>query len=174
MRGTTTIREQLAKHREHAVCASCHKQIDPPGFALESFGVIGGFRNCYRSIGEGDPADRGSIDPFIGISFLLGRPVDSNGVLADGRAFKNIRQYQSLLANDGPRLLRNLANQFTVYSTGRAVRFIDRPAIEQIVGRTLSKKGGIRTLIHELISSPIFTTQADSRANQQPDFHDTS
>src|ERR1700730_522589 len=44
IRGATTIREQLAKHRQIASCASCHTQIDPPGFALESFDVIGGWR----------------------------------------------------------------------------------------------------------------------------------
>ena len=98
VRGATTIREQLAKHREHAVCASCHARIDPPGFALEAFDVIGGFRSRYRSIGEGDAASRGSIDPFIGISFKLGPPVDASGKLTDGSAFQGVREYQALLA----------------------------------------------------------------------------
>ncbi len=160
VRGATTIREQLSKHRAHAVCASCHQRIDPPGFALESFDVIGGFRNRYRSIGEGDPAERGSIDPFIGISFKLGPSVDSSGKLNDGRAFKDIREYQSLLASDSSRLLRNLARQFAVYATGRAVRFTDRPLLEDIVRRTEEQHGGIRTLLHELISSPLFTGDA--------------
>ncbi len=44
VRGATTIREQLAKHRNNVVCASCHARIDPPGFAMESFDVIGGYR----------------------------------------------------------------------------------------------------------------------------------
>src|SRR5213079_3389957 len=52
-RGTTTIRQQLAKHREIAACASCHSKIDPPGFALESFDVIGGWRDYYRVRGGG-------------------------------------------------------------------------------------------------------------------------
>jgi copper chaperone CopZ len=160
VRGATTIREQLSKHREHAVCASCHQRIDPPGFALESFDVIGGFRDRYRSIGEGDPAERGSIDPFIGISFKLGQSVDSTGELSDGRAFKDVRDYQSLLASDSSRLLRNLARQFAVYATGQAVRFTDQPLIEDVVRRTEKRKGGIRTLLHELISSPLFTGDA--------------
>ncbi len=54
IRGATTIREQLAKHRQRAECASCHAKIDPPGFALESFDVIGGWRENYRSVGKGD------------------------------------------------------------------------------------------------------------------------
>src|SRR6185312_15294625 len=71
VRGATTIREQLDKHRSDTTCASCHAKIDPPGFALESFDVIGGERARYRSLGQGDPAPRGSIDPFIGIGFKL-------------------------------------------------------------------------------------------------------
>ena len=48
-RGTTTIREQLAAHREIETCNKCHSKIDPPGFALESFDPIGGFRTKYRA-----------------------------------------------------------------------------------------------------------------------------
>jgi hypothetical protein len=55
IRGATTIREQLAKHRQVASCASCHARIDPPGFALESFDVIGGWRENYRTTGKGNP-----------------------------------------------------------------------------------------------------------------------
>ena len=59
IRGATTIREQLAKHRTIASCASCHAKIDPPGFALESFDVIGGWREHYRTTGNGEAGDRG-------------------------------------------------------------------------------------------------------------------
>ncbi len=166
VRGATTIGDQLAKHRQHSVCASCHKRIDPPGFALETFDVIGGFRDRYRSIGDGDPAPRGSIDPFIGISFKLGPPVDPKGELTDGRVFQNVREYQTLLASDSTRLLQNLTQQFAVYATGRAIRFSDRPAIDEIVQRTKNLGGGIRTLIHELIGSPLFT--GDSKTIVQP------
>ena len=51
-RGATTVREQLAKHREVASCASCHATIDPPGFALESFDVMVGWRDRYRTTNE--------------------------------------------------------------------------------------------------------------------------
>ncbi|HQU45474.1 MAG TPA: DUF1588 domain-containing protein [Pirellulales bacterium] len=59
VRGAKTVCEQLDKHRNQAVCTSCHAKIDPPGFALEAFDVIGGWRERYRSIGEGDAAPRG-------------------------------------------------------------------------------------------------------------------
>ncbi len=94
VRGATTIREQLDKHRANAACASCHAKMDPPGFALEAFDVIGGHRARYRSLGTGDPAPRGTIDPFIGIGFKLGPKVDPSGVLPDGRTFAGFAEFQ--------------------------------------------------------------------------------
>jgi uncharacterized protein DUF1592/uncharacterized protein DUF1588/uncharacterized protein DUF1585 len=159
VRGTQTIREQLDKHRSNAVCASCHAKMDPPGFAMEAFDVIGGWRTRYRSIGEGDSAPRGSIDPFIGISFKLGPAVDASGVLPDERAFQNIADFQSLLAADARPLLKNLAQQFAIYSTGRDVSFSDRSEITRLIDRTQQQGGGIRTLLHELIQSRLFQTR---------------
>ena len=158
VRGATTIREQLAKHRDNAVCASCHAKIDPPGFALEAFDVIGGQRDRYRSIGDGDPAPQGSIDPFIGISFRLGPAVDPSGTLPDGRQFSDITEFQTLAAADS-RLLKNLAERLAVYGTGRGLAFGDRDQIFTIVTKTQSQGGGIRTLIHELVQSELFQTR---------------
>ena len=159
VRGTTTIREQLAKHRDNAVCASCHAKIDPPGFALEAFDVIGGFRNRYRSIGDGDPAPRGKIDPFIGIGFKLGPKVDASGELRDGRTFADVDEFRALLTADPRRLLTNLARQLMIYATGRDVAFADRRALDDVVRRTEEQGGGIRTLIHEIVQGELFRTR---------------
>ena len=159
MRGATTIREQLAKHRDNVSCASCHAKMDPPGFALEAFDVIGGPRSRYRSIGDGDPAPRGAIDPFIGISFKLGPPVDSTGALPDGRVFQDVREFQSLIAADTQRLLMNLAQRLMIYSIGRDTSFSDRDQLSAIVANTQKQGGGIRTLIREVVQSPLFQEQ---------------
>ena len=159
VQGATTIREQLDKHRSNAICASCHAKIDPPGFALESFDVIGGFRTRYRSIGAGDPAPRGGIDPRIGIGFKLGKPVDASGHLADERTFKDVNEFKALLASDKHQLLKNLAHQFLVYSTGRDTAYSDREGIENILAKTEQQGGGIRTLLHEIVLSPLFQTR---------------
>ena len=159
VRGATTIREQLDKHRSNASCAACHAKMDPPGFALEEFDVIGGHRSRYRSLGAGDPAPRGNIDPFIGIGFKLGPKVDSSGVLPDGRKFSGFVEFQALLAADRDALLANLTRQFAVYSTGRGVSFADRADIAAIVTATNKNGAGIRTLIYELVQSRLFQTR---------------
>jgi hypothetical protein len=141
VRGATTIRAQLAKHRDNATCAACHAKIDPPGFALESFDVIGGQRERYQSITSTKP------------------PVDPSGVLPDGRPFKDIHEFQTLVAADSTRLLKNLAERFAIYSTGRGLLFSDRDAIAAIVTKTQKQGGGIRTLIHELVRSDLFQTR---------------
>lgn len=170
VRGATTIREQLQKHRGHEVCASCHRRIDPPGFALECFDVIGGYRNRYRSIDNGDKAQRERIlkDPFLHLSFRLGPEVDATGVTRDGHEFTSVRDYQSYLASDSERLLTNLARQLTIYGTGRAIQFSDRAAIAAIVKHTQEHGGGLRTLLHEVIASPLFTGQLKRIATPAP------
>jgi hypothetical protein len=159
VRGAITVRELLDKHRSDAACAACHAKIDPPGFALESFDVIGGERARYRSMDKGDNAPRGAIDPFIGIGFKLGPAVDASGEMPDGRPFAGIREFQELMARDPAPLLKNLAEQFLVYSTGRPLSFSDRGEIAAIVERTAKRGGGIRSLLHEVVASRLFLTR---------------
>jgi hypothetical protein len=157
VQGATTIREQLDKHRSNQVCAGCHSKIDPPGFALEAFDVIGGQRDRYRAIRnpEEPAAPRGVIDPFIAINFKLGPTVDPSGTL-DGRTFAGINDFQALLAADSRPLAKNLVEQLCVYSTGRPIGFGDRAEINAIVERVTKKKAGVRTLIHEIVASKLF------------------
>src|SRR5262249_40450341 len=100
IRGATTIREQLAKQRQIATCANCHAKIDPAGFALESFDVIGGWRDYYRSVGNGKPV---TIDGRR-MPYLQGKKVDPADVLPDGRKFKDIDELKQLLLADRDQL----------------------------------------------------------------------
>ena len=80
-------------------------------------------------------------------------------MLPDGRKFSGIAEFQALLAADRDALLKNLAEQFAVYATGRDIAFGDREAIAGIVERTGKQGGGIRTLLHELVQSSLFQTR---------------
>lgn len=160
VRGATTIREQLEKHRADATCASCHARIDPPGFALESFDVIGAFRDRYRSLGEeGLKPERGNIDPFIPISFRLGPPVDPSGEMLDGRTFSKVEEFKDILATDRRTLERAYVRHLAAYSTGRELAFSDRPELENLLDRAEKQGAGIRTVLLEFIQSPLFRSR---------------
>ena len=155
-RGTTTIREQLDAHRSNPVCASCHRVIDPPGFALESFDPIGGFRTNYRATG-GEMTFGGFTVPA---PYVDGPPVDASGVTPGGDAFADIRDYKRLmLRNDLEQVARNLSSQLLVFSTGAEVEFADRDAVEGIIARLRADDYPIRTLIHEVVRSDLFRSR---------------
>jgi len=65
VRGATTIREQLDKHRRNATCAGCHAKMDPYGFALESFDVMGEWRGAYRAFGVKKTSYRSAVERLI-------------------------------------------------------------------------------------------------------------
>ena len=156
-RGTTTIREQLTAHRANPVCASCHKVIDPPGFALESFDPIGGFRTHYRTTGgENDVGG----DFRFRARFSDGPPVDPSGVTPAGDTFAGIEEYKRLmLRNDVEQVARHLSSQLLVYSTGAEIEFADRDAVERIVTRLRDDGYPMRTMIHEVVQSDLFKSR---------------
>jgi mono/diheme cytochrome c family protein len=152
IRGATTIREQLAKHRQVASCASCHAKIDPPGFALESFDVIGGWREHYRTSGRGKPV---TVDGRR-MPYLEGPKVDPADVLPDGQRFANIDEFKQLLLKDKDQLTRALTAKLLTYATGAAPQTANQPEIEAIVRRLRDKNYGLRTLVHEIVQSKSF------------------
>lgn len=155
IRGATTIREQLEKHRSVESCASCHRDIDPPGFALESFDVIGGWRDHYRSLGNGEPREVNGRR----VRFWPGPPVEPGDVTPDGRPFKDIDDYKKLLLADRDQLARSLAEKLLAYGTGAAPEVVDRPEIDRIVSEIRGKDYGFRSLIHEIAQSPLFQSK---------------
>jgi hypothetical protein len=155
IRGATTIREQLEKHRSVESCASCHREIDPPGFALESFDVIGGWRDHYRSLGNGEAREVNGRR----VRFWPGPPVVPGDVTPEGRPFKDIDEYKQLLLADRDQLARSLAEKLLAYGTGAAPEAVDRPEIDRIVGEIRGKDYGFRSLIHEIAQSPLFQSK---------------
>ena len=152
IRGATTIREQLVKHRQDAACASCHAKIDPPGFALESFDVIGGWRDYYRTTGNGKPV----MLEGKRMHYLEGKKVDPADALQDGRRFADIDELKQLLLKDREQVARALTRRLTTYATGARSLPADRPRIEAILRRAQEANYGLRTLVHEIVQSELF------------------
>lgn len=149
IRGATTIGQQLDKHRSIAACASCHKRIDPPGFALEEFDAIGGHRDFYRSIGEGDKIPDQK-------SYRKGPDVESSFELADGRKFDNFAQFRQQMVDDQPLVARAIAEKLLIYATGRRMGLAQRDAVDQIVNASGKHDHGLKSMIQAVVESDLF------------------
>ncbi len=141
IRGATTIRELLEKHKSDENCASCHKKIDPPGFALESYDPSGQFRRTY-----GNAARRKKNDPVVDVS----------GQLPDGREFDDVDEFQELLLKDVSPIAKNLAAKLITYSTGSPISFADRSRLDELVNEVRDDDFGFRSIVHATVESPLF------------------
>jgi len=150
-----SIRQQLERHRSDSSCAACHAKMDPAGFALENFDVMGGWRDRYRAEGDGTP-EPGLAKSGQKFTFHYALPVDASGELPGGREFHDIRELKKLMLHNEKQTARNLLRQLSVYATGAPVRFSDREQIEHILDRTSSSGYGVRSLVEELVQSDLF------------------
>ena len=137
IRGTTTIREQLAAHRDHATCATCHRQIDPLGFALENFDPIGGWRKTA-------PGQRGLVD--------------ASGKWR-GKPFRDVVELKAILGKHQDEVARHLADRLLAYGTGRRSNLAARLQVNAITGKTRDTGHRLRDLIEQVILSEAFLTK---------------
>ena len=154
-RGATTIREILDKHRNIEKCAVCHRKIDPPGFALESFDPIGGYRTRYRSTEKGDQPVRKLRGRWVR-EYKLGLKVDASGRTEEGETFHDIREFKKLLLDHEPDIARNLLANLAAYATGGEIQFADRAELDRILDRLEPGDFTVRTMIHEIAQSRMF------------------
>lgn len=143
VRGTTTIRERLAKHRDQVSCAGCHARFDPAGFALENYDVLGNWREKYRIVN----------DKKLNLN---GPPVDASGVLINGKEFKNIDDFKKNLLSDETAIARAVAGKFLTYATGRIPTPADNIEIDQIIENAKGTQYGMRSLLLGVIGSKAF------------------
>ena len=134
IRGATSVREQLIKHREIATCAECHRKIDPLGFALENFDAIGGWRDRYD--------DKLKVDP--------------SGKLPDGNVFSTNAEFRDLILEKEETFSRCLAEKLLTYAIGRQLNGSDRPSIDGISMEMAGAEKGLRDLIQAVVGSESF------------------
>ena len=157
IRGATTIRQQLDKHRNLPACASCHVKIDPPGFALETYDVIGGWQDWYRAGQDGlGGQERVALANYPGTQVWRGADVEKGFTTPDGRPFKDITEYRRILLEDRDQLARNVAAKLLIYATGADIQFADREVIEQIVRDTRGRDHGLRSILHAVVQCRCF------------------
>jgi mono/diheme cytochrome c family protein len=127
------IRERLAEHRSSASCATCHRRIDPVGFALEQFDAVG----RWRTLDEG-------------------RPIDAAGGLPDGSEFEGVAGLEKALLQRPEVFVRTLTEKLFIFALGRAPDESDAPAIRQIVRTARAQNYRFSSLIVGLTTSVPF------------------
>ena len=141
IRGATTIRDQLDKHRKVETCYECHKKIDPLGFALENYDPIGGWRERYPRRGESGPV------------------IDASGQLPNGHKFDGIADFKEVLSGRQEQFAQCLTEKLLAYSMGRTLEFTDRPEVNGIV-KELEQSGlGLQDLVLLVVQSEAFQTK---------------
>ena len=133
-----TIRERLSQHRTSPTCNSCHSAIDPLGFALENFDVIGG----WRTIDE------------------AGRPVDASGTLASGKKIEGLSGLRAALLDNPEQFPRTLTEKLMAYALGRRVEYYDRPAVRKIVRDAAARNYRWSAIVAGIVKSPTFLMRA--------------
>ncbi|MGC3967561.1 MAG: DUF1592 domain-containing protein [Pirellulales bacterium] len=157
IRGATTLREQLVKHRSQASCNACHKLIDPGGFALEHYDVMGGYRDNYRSLNKALPHPSRELwggAPYV--NWRLGPKVDASGTTPDGEAFDDLTDYKSWLLARKQVPAYALTEKLATYAAGRGTGFADRPELATLTAAIAAKNYGFRDLVHAVVQSKIF------------------
>ena len=136
IRGATSIRDQLEKHRNNESCASCHQTIDPPGFALENYDPVGLWRSAYGQGGKG-----AQINP--------------TGTTPEGETFTELITWKKLYTQHPEHLARAFAQHFLTYATGAPPRFSDESGLDEISRKTTN----LRSIIREVVLNDVFQTK---------------
>jgi hypothetical protein len=108
-----TLREQMTLHRKNEPCASCHKLMDPIGFALENFDADAKWRT--KQGGDG------------------GVPLDTSAVLWDGAKVNGPIELRQHLLQYSPQFVRTITEKLMTFALGRGIEYEDMPAIRSIV-----------------------------------------
>jgi Protein of unknown function (DUF1592)/Protein of unknown function (DUF1588)/Protein of unknown function (DUF1585) len=135
-----TIRERLAQHRTSPACNSCHAVIDPLGFALENYDVIGG----WRTIDE------------------AGKPVDAGGTTASGEKVEGLAGLRKLLLDQPGQFPKTVTEKLMAYALGRRIEYYDEPSIRKIVHDAAANQYRWSSLILGIVKSPAFLERATS------------
>ena len=135
-----TVRQQLEAHATHATCASCHRKIDPLGFAFDNYDAIGRWRTTERvNGGQGD-------DP----------PINASGALPDGRDYNGPAEFKQLLEQDVDRFAAAFVEQLATFALRRVMTTDDAAQIKAITQASMHDDYRLRTVIEKFVMSELF------------------
>jgi len=142
---SASVRMQLEEHRKNPVCASCHRRMDPLGFGLENFDAVGAWRTMDGKL-----------------------PIDSTGLLPDGRTFNGPEELRSILAGDRDAFARALTSKLLTYALGRGLERYDTKTVKTIAARLPASDYRFSALVLEIAKSLPFQSRRPSRESLSP------
>jgi len=129
-----SLRERMERHRTNPACASCHRRMDPLGFALENFDALGKWRT--------------SSD---------GAPIDASASFPDGTRFDGIAGLRTLLAAHKEDFVRTLSSKLLAYAVGRGLDYRDMPAVRGIAREAAATDYTWSSIITAIVRSAPFS-----------------
>ena len=153
-----SLRQRLELHRQNVACAQCHDRIDPLGFGLENYGVLGRWRDKYE-----------------------GHTVDARGALPDGTTFSGPAELKLALLGRKDQFVRHLTKKMLGYALGRGLTYYDYCAVNSIVDKLRANDYKSHHLLFGIIQSVPFRFKAGissieaeraSTLNQDESIHD--
>ena len=153
-----SLRQRLELHRQNVACAQCHDRIDPLGFGLENYGVLGRWRDKYE-----------------------GHTVDARGALPDGTTFSGPAELKLALLERKDQFVRHLTKKMLGYALGRGLTYYDYCAVNSIVDKLRANDYKSHHLLFGIIQSVPFRFKAGiasseaeraSTLNQDESIHD--
>jgi hypothetical protein len=127
------IREQMAEHRANPVCASCHKVMDPIGFALENFDAVGAWRTREA-----------------------GGPIDASGELADGTHVDGVATLRAALLRRPDVFVTTMTEKLLIYALGRGLDAHDMPVVREVVRGAASSQYRFSNIVLGIVHSSPF------------------
>ena len=129
-----TMREQMEQHRADPVCASCHRRMDPLGFALENYDGVGRWRD----------KDSGNV-------------IDASGKLPDGSAFVGPAELKRILVTtEKDEFISTATEKLLLYALGRGLEYYDQPAVRAISRQAAKDDYRMSALIAAIVKSTPF------------------
>lgn len=132
-----TMREELERHRDDPACSSCHALMDPIGFGLDNYDIVGRWRENDR-----------------------GKPIDATGTLVTGQEFASAEEMRDIFINDYNEVFRRaFVVKLLTYAMGRGVDYYDRPAIDEIMLKGTAEEGRFLSWVNATVQSVPFQYQ---------------
>ena len=129
----TSVRERMEQHRVNPVCAACHNDLDPLGFAFENFDAVGKWRDLDGTT-----------------------PVDPSGAFPSGTPFAGPADFRNALLEHSHLFVPNLIEKLMTYALGRGVEYYDMPAVRKITRDIASDDNRWSSLILSIVKSDPF------------------